>query len=93
MHTNFSESQSAKILFCIPSFTVFQKNKPLWNLTTFQMLPIHIISIKIVKLQLIFLKGEKNYTVSEAYYYELQTFMYANNFTIPENSIGWLFLW
>lgn len=54
---------------------------------------IHIISIKIVKLQLIFLKGEKNYSGSKAYYYELQTFMYTNNFAILENSIGWLFLW
>lgn len=57
------------------------------------MLLIHMISIKIVKLLLIFLEGEKSCTGSEPCSYDLQTFIYANNSTLLEDSIGWLFLW
>ena len=54
----------------------------------FQMLLIHMISIKVVKLLLIFLEGEKNCTGSEPCFYDLQTFIYANNFAPLEDSIG-----
>ena len=57
------------------------------------MLLIHMISIKIVKLLLIFLEGGKNGTGSERCFHDLQTFIYANNFTLLEDSIAWLFLW
>lgn len=50
MHVNFSENQITKILFHIPLIIVFQKKKKLLgNITIFQMLLIHILSIKVVK--------------------------------------------
>lgn len=92
-HTNFfwnSDYQSLishLFIHCISG-----KDKPLWNITVFQMLLIHVTSIEIVKLLHMFFEKNKLHWFRTLFLY-LQTFLYANNFIILEDSTGWIFLW
>lgn len=63
---------------------ISEKNKLLGNITIFQMLPISYSINQSCQTIAHLLWERKNYAVLEPYFYDLQTFMYANNFTILE---------